>query len=237
MNNIDQETIRSVVENVLSQLNGGAATAPAPSNTAPAAESNTDCACHGHKSEYTGKNGVFQTVEEAANAAQEAFIKFQDLGTTGRKRVIEIVKDLCVANAEPWGTFEMNETKIGRLDHKIEKLKITPLVPGVEFLRPDAMSGDHGIMLEEFAPFGVVGAILPVTHSVPTLTGNVINMLAAGNTILFNPHPGHIHMNCQRRITQLNSGKLCSLQIHICNGDSSAFGYEGFRKRFTYSSG
>ncbi|MGJ8678445.1 MAG: aldehyde dehydrogenase [Akkermansiaceae bacterium] len=199
MNNIDQETIRSVVENVLAKLNGGQplATAPAVVNETSAAPmaaaapaGHTDCACHGHKSKYEGRNGVFQTVDEAAEAAQEAFVQFQDLGTEGRKKIIEIVKDLCVANAVPWGTFEMEETKIGRLDHKIEKLKIVPLVPGVEFLRPDAMSGDYGIMLEEFAPYGVVGAILPVTHSVPTLTGNVINILAAGNTVLFNPHPG-----------------------------------------------
>jgi aldehyde dehydrogenase len=84
----------------------------------------------------------------------------------------------------------MEETKIGRVDHKIAKLLITKNVPGVEWLRPDAMSGDGGIMMEEYAPFGVIGAILPVTHSVPTLTGNVINMVAAGNSIVFNPHPG-----------------------------------------------
>jgi aldehyde dehydrogenase len=84
----------------------------------------------------------------------------------------------------------MAETKIGRVDHKIAKLLITKDVPGVEWLHPYAMSGDGGITLEEYAPFGVVGAILPVTHSVPTLTGNVINMVAAGNSIVFNPHPG-----------------------------------------------
>ena len=33
-------------------------------------------------------------------------------------------------------------------------------------------------------------AILPVTHSLPTLAGNVVNMIAAGNTVVFNPHPG-----------------------------------------------
>ena len=108
----------------------------------------------------------------------------------GRKRVIEIVKETCMANAEPWGKFELDETKIGRLDHKIEKLQIVGHVPGVEWLAPNAMSGDNGITLEEFAPFGVIGAILPVTHSVPTLTGNVISMVAAGNAIVFNPHPG-----------------------------------------------
>src|SRR5205085_7533856 len=84
---------------------------------------------------------------------------------------------------------ELEETKIGRLDHKIEKLKIIKLVPGVEWLQPDGWSGDHGIMLEEYTPFGVVAAITPSTHSVPTLSGNIINIVAAGNGAVFNAHP------------------------------------------------
>ena len=93
------------------------------------------------------------------------------------------------ANAEEWGRIELEETKIGRLDHKIEKLKIIKLVPGVEWLRPDARSGDHGITLEEYTPFGVVGAITPSTHSIPTLSGNIVNIVAAGNAVVFNAHP------------------------------------------------
>ena len=71
--------------------------------------------------------------------------------------MVDIVKSMCTANAESWGKFELDETKIGRLDHKIEKLQIIRNVPGVEWLRPDAMSGDGGITLEEYAPFGVIG--------------------------------------------------------------------------------
>ena len=67
--------------------------------------------------------------------------------------------------------MELDETKIGRLDHKIEKLQILELVPGVEFLKTSAYSGTNGVCLEEFAPFGVIGIITPVTHSVPTLIG------------------------------------------------------------------
>src|SRR5262249_48134647 len=92
-------------------------------------------------------------------------------------------------NASAWGTMELEETKIGRLDHKIEKLQILELVPGVEFLKTAAFSGSHGVTTEEFAPFGVIGIITPVTHSVPTLTANVINMIASGNSIVCNPHP------------------------------------------------
>ena len=183
MKTLDPETLRSVVETVVARL---AANQGQPTATSPAASSSCGCA----NSSSTGQRGVFDCVNKAAEAANDAHLKLKKLGVAGRAKVIEIVKHLAVSNAEPWGRFEMEETKIGRVDHKIAKLQITKNVPGTEWLQPYAMSGDGGITLEEYAPFGVIGAILPVTHSVPTLTGNVINMVAAGNSIVFNPHPG-----------------------------------------------
>jgi len=197
---MNQDALRSVVENVIHKLNAeqgapvaapapSAPSTPAPQSSQPHNHKDGDCDC-AKKPGIGGKHGVFSCVCQAADAAHDAFLKLKELGYEGRKRVIEIVKETCISNAEPWGKFELDETKIGRLDHKIEKLKIVGGVPGVEWISPDAMSGDYGITLEEYAPFGVIGAILPVTHSVPTLTGNVINMVAAGNAVLFNPHPG-----------------------------------------------
>jgi aldehyde dehydrogenase len=76
------------------------------------------------------------------------------------------------------------------LKHKIEKLKtLGERSPGVEFLRSEVYSGDRGLAVIEHAPFGVIGAITPVTHSLPTITGNAISMIAAGNTLVVNPHP------------------------------------------------
>jgi aldehyde dehydrogenase len=184
MKTLDPDTIRSVVESVVARLQEGAPKAPA--TPAP----NASCGCNGSSSSSSGQRGVFDCVTKAAESANDAHLKLKKLGVAGRAKVIEIVKHLAVSNAEPWGRFEMEETKIGRVDHKIAKLQITKNVPGTEWLQPYAMSGDGGITLEEYAPFGVIGAILPVTHSVPTLTGNVINMVAAGNSIVFNPHPG-----------------------------------------------
>jgi aldehyde dehydrogenase len=92
-------------------------------------------------------------------------------------------------NAGAWGNLELDETRLGRLDHKIAKLQILKLVPGVDWLRPDARSGDFGITLEEYTPFGVVGAITPSTHSIPTMSGNVVSITAAGNSVVFNAHP------------------------------------------------
>ncbi len=183
MKTIDPELLRSVVESVVARL-----AESQPKAAAPASAAKPSCGCYSSSS--GGERGVFTCVTKAAEAANDAHLRLKKLGVQGRAKVIEIVKGLAVANAEPWGKFEFEETKIGRLDHKIGKLLITKNVPGTEWLQPYAMSGDGGITLEEYAPFGVIGAILPVTHSVPTLTGNVINMVAAGNSIVFNPHPG-----------------------------------------------
>jgi aldehyde dehydrogenase len=183
MKTIDPDLLRSVVESVVARLAEGQGKAPA----APAPAAKSSCGCG---TASGGERGVFTCVDKAAQAANDSHLKLKKLGVAGRAKVIEIVKTLAVGNAEAWGKFEMEETKIGRLDHKIGKLLITKNVPGTEWLQPYAMSGDGGITLEEYAPFGVIGAILPVTHSVPTLTGNVINMVAAGNSIVFNPHPG-----------------------------------------------
>jgi aldehyde dehydrogenase len=62
-------------------------------------------------------------------------------------------------------------------------------VVGVEAMRSEARSGQTGLCIIEHAPWGVIGMILPVTHSVPTMVSNAINILAAGNTAVFGPHP------------------------------------------------
>ena len=110
------------------------------------------------------------------------------MGTATRRS--RSIKELCVEHAEEWGRKELDETKIGRLDHKISKLRdAIPPIPGVEYLRTENNAGDNGLTLTQHAPFGVIGAITPVTHSLPTLACNAINMLAAGNTVVFNAHP------------------------------------------------
>ncbi len=195
MSAVNETLIRDVVAEVLGRLNGSpvpAKSAPAPAAAAPPEKSS------GYGTEKTsaaavalrGKFGVFQDAQEACSAAQEAYLQLKQKGVEARRRIEAIVKTLAEKNAEAWGKIELEETKIGRLDHKIAKLQIIKLVPGVDWLRPDGRSGDHGITLEEYTPFGVVGAVTPSTHSIPTLSGNIVNIVAAGNAVVFNAHPG-----------------------------------------------
>jgi aldehyde dehydrogenase len=192
MNAVNETLIRDVVAEVLGRLNGAPA-APARA-TAPLPSAKQDCGCNGksHSTAGPGRRGtlgVFDDANEACVAAQEAFVQLQQKGVAARVKIVEIVKTMAEANAESWGKIELDETKIGRLDHKIAKLEIIKLVPGVEWIRPDGRSGDHGITLEEYTPFGVVGAVTPSTHSIPTLSGNIVNIVAAGNAVMFNAHP------------------------------------------------
>jgi len=166
---LSQDVIRSVVEQVLAEV-----------GRAPTVNGRS----------YTGRHGVFECVDEAVSAARDAFEQLAERTKEERGRAIEHVRRIAIDQQVERGTMEMEETKIGRLEHKIEKLKtLGQLTPGIEFLRSEVYSGDNGLAVIEHAPFGVIGAITPVTHSLPTITGNAINMIAAGNTLVVNPHP------------------------------------------------
>jgi aldehyde dehydrogenase len=176
-----EEAIRNVVQEVLSQMS--------PRNGVGSNGSNG--------SSSNGDWGVFDNVDAAVEAAAEGFRQLSNAPVSARRTIVDIVKTMCDEQAEELGRLEFEETKIGRLDHKIEKLKIIKLAPGVEAMRTDAVSGDNGLTITEHAPFGVIGAITPVTHSLPTLAGNVVSMVASGNTMVFNPHPAGMHIACE----------------------------------------
>ena len=142
--------------------------------------------------------GVFDDVDSAVAAAAKAQRDFERRGFYQRKEAVACIRKICTDKAEELGKEEFEETKIGRLIHKIDKLVgCAERTPGVEFLKTEAFSGGDGITLQEFAPFGVVGIITPVTHSLPTLAGNAINILAGGNALVCNPHPAGARIACK----------------------------------------
>jgi aldehyde dehydrogenase len=134
-------------------------------------------------------DGVFATVDEAAHAATVAQVRVAEMSLEERGRMISIIRRICKDRSKELGKTELDETKVARLDHKIAKLEAIRSVLGVEAMRSDARSDRTGLCVMERAPWGVIGMVLPVTHSVPTMAGNAINILAAGNTALFAPHP------------------------------------------------
>ena len=193
---MNQALVQDVVSEVMRRLGTRTNGSPRPTGVragedAPANEPQRRATyAHPHATDVpTGQYGIFSGVDQAVAAATEAQKKLVRLTLEDRDAIVKLIKAMAKANAQAWGKMELDETKIGRLDHKIEKLQILELVPGVEFLKTNAVSGSNGVCIEEFAPFGVIGIITPVTHSVPTLSANAINMIAAGNAIVANPHP------------------------------------------------
>ncbi len=178
---VTDELIRGVVQQVLSQVRNSKVAPPSSGN-----------------GKAVSVRGVFQDVNQAVAAATEAQRRFEARGLDDRRKAVACIRRICTQQAEQLGREELEETKIGRLAHKIEKLTvIADRIPGVEFLRTDAFSGENGVALQEYAPFGVIGVITPVTHSLPTLACNAINMLASGNAIVCNPHPGGARIACK----------------------------------------
>lgn len=177
----DENLIRNVVAQVLAEVG------PMPSAGGNGAGRN-GAARNG--SPAPAHHGVFYDADSAVNAARAAFEQFRSRPLADRKRVIDIIRRISIEQCEELGLMEMEETQIGRPEHKIEKLKtLGEQTPGVEFLETKCFSGDNGLAVIERAPFGVIGAITPVTHSLPTITGNAVSMLAGGNTVVVNPHP------------------------------------------------
>jgi aldehyde dehydrogenase len=174
MSTINETLIRDVVNEVLSRLTAGGAGRQSSG---------------GNGRMRAGNDGLFQDVDSAVTAAKAAQERLNEGGLKARAEVVQIIRDLCRQNAEEWGRIELEETKIGRLDHKIEKLFSAARVPGLEMITTEAVSGDHGLTVTEHAPYGVIGAITPVTHSIPTIACNAIMMIAAGNSLVINPHP------------------------------------------------
>ena len=198
-----EQLVTNVVEEVLKQIGSGHALRAAPvsagtvaiSPGTPVAGSSQTSPSSADASASSGP-GIFSSVDAAVDAAAQAQRQLAETSLAVRAGIGQLLKQMARDNAQRWGRFELDETKIGRLDHKIVKLELLEAVPGVEFLETATHSGDAGVSLDEAAPWGVIGVVTPVTHSIPTLVSNALSMVSAGNAMVVNPHPGGARSAC-----------------------------------------
>lgn len=168
---IQESQIEAIIQQVMAQLGGNGRT-PSPLPRA---------------AHY---RGVFPTPDEAVQAAFAAFGRFQRVSLMQRKAIIQAMREIIIENAQKLAQAAVAETGKGRVSDKVLKnLLVAEKTPGVEFLPNDAYVGDDGLTLEECAPFGVILAITPVTNPTATVINNAISMVAAGNAVVFAPHP------------------------------------------------
>ncbi|MDR2768398.1 MAG: aldehyde dehydrogenase EutE [Treponema sp.] len=133
---------------------------------------------------------LFDTVDEAVARAQAAQRVLAAMTLEERGRLIEAMRGAGRDNARKLAQMAHDETGYGHVEHKILKnLLAANKTPGIEDLETRAWSGDYGLTLVEMAPFGVIASITPSTNPPSTVINNSISMIAAGNAVVFNPHP------------------------------------------------
>ncbi|HOC44171.1 MAG TPA: aldehyde dehydrogenase EutE [Thermoanaerobaculales bacterium] len=147
-------------------------------------------------------SSLFDEVDAAVEAAQQAHRRLRDLPLEVRERMIAHIRRAMRANAQPLAYESWGETGMGRYEDKIEKILLNAnKAPGTELLSTGAWSGDGGLTVVEYAPYGVIGSIVPSTNPVSTVVCNSLSMVAAGNAVVFNAHPGA--RGCSNRAVEL----------------------------------
>jgi propionaldehyde dehydrogenase len=134
--------------------------------------------------------GVFERVDDAVEAATRAQRELVKRTLEERRRIVGAIRQSTRGHAEESSRLTVAETGMGRVEDKIKKhYTAADLTPGVEDLEATSWTGDHGLTVVEMAPYGVIGAVTPSTHPVPTMVNNAISIIAAGNAVVFNVHP------------------------------------------------
>ena len=170
--NIDENVVESIVKRVVSQLS----TETASAQTCPSG----------------GDWGVFESMNDAVDAAVEAQREYLNRSMHDRACYVQAIRDVVLdqENLEYISRLAVEETGMGGYEYKLIKNRLAAVkTPGIEDLTTDAMSGDDGLTLVEYSPFGVIGSITPTTNPTETIICNSIGMLAAGNAVVFSPHP------------------------------------------------
>ncbi len=176
---LDDARISSLIEYVMREL-GDADPLAAPTQRAPQ---------HIPFDPRPG-DGMFPDPDSAVAAAQEAFEQLQALPLERRRQMVAAMRATAREHAQVLAQMAHEETGMGRYEDKVQKNLLTAAkTPGPEFLDSAAWTGDNGLTLVEYAPYGVIASITPSTNPTSTAINNSISMVSAGNAVVFNAHP------------------------------------------------
>jgi acyl-CoA reductase-like NAD-dependent aldehyde dehydrogenase len=178
---IDDAQINRIIANVMREIGGDASTPASRPIHSAAPVSVTP----------NKGDGVFHDPESAVNAALQAYEQLDGMPLERRKHMIAAMRAVAREYAEVLAQFAVEETGMGRFEDKTQKnLLVAEKTPGPEFLETMAWTGDNGLTITEYAPYGVIASITPTTNPTSTIINNSISMVSAGNAVVFNAHPG-----------------------------------------------
>ncbi|WP_321282675.1 aldehyde dehydrogenase family protein [uncultured Vibrio sp.] len=172
--------LNSNIENIVSQI--------LAENQAKPQSVQCQSANHG-SAEYLG---CFASMEEATSAASHAQVQYRHCTMGDRAAFVQGIREVFTQEdvLEKVSRMAVEETGMGNYADKVTKNRVAATkTPGTEDLATSALSGDSGLTLTEFSAYGVIGSITPTTNPTETIINNSIGMLAAGNTVVYSPHP------------------------------------------------
>ncbi len=182
---MDDAEIQAVIDRVMAELRQGERVGHGPRPEPPVVTEPLPLEAPRHG------GSLFADVDDAVNAARRAYRQLAEMPLAVRERMIAHIRRALRSNAQALAHAAWQETGMGRYEDKIEKVLLNAnKAPGSELLSTTAWSGDGGLTVVEYAPYGVIGSIIPSTNPISTVACNAISMVAAGNAVLFNAHPG-----------------------------------------------
>lgn len=167
MSAIDRASIQELVRKVISELDGDA------------------------RENFTDSSGpIYDSVDKAVHdsgIAQKIWIR---IPKDTKEKIIEALRRSLHQYAEEFSKRSLHETGMGRLEDKIAKHhNAADSTPGIEDIQTRSWMGDKGTVIEELAPYGIIGAVTPSTHPIPVLFNSMLITIAGGNSVVFSVHP------------------------------------------------
>ena len=176
----------SEVRTIIDRVKGRVAAAEFADRSGPALRASDELAI----SEVELGDGIHSTIHEAARSALQAFEVYREMGLETRKTVVDSMRTAMLREGERLAYMAAEETGIGRAEDKAVKNRlVTTKTPGPEDLEPHVVTGDAGMVVTEYAPYGVIASITPSTNPTSTIINNSIAIVSAGNAVVFNVHP------------------------------------------------
>jgi acyl-CoA reductase-like NAD-dependent aldehyde dehydrogenase len=174
------------IQSIIDKVKGRVAAAELSDRKGPSLRATDDLAV----SDVQLVDGIHASIDDAVGAARNAFATYREMGLESRKTIVEAMRAAMLREGERLAYMAAEETGLGRGEDKVLKNRlVTTKTPGPEDLEPQVVTGDAGMMVTEFAPYGVIGSITPTTNPTSTIINNSIAMVSAGNAVTFNVHP------------------------------------------------
>lgn len=132
-------------------------------------------------------------IEEMVSKARVAMEKISEYDQAQVDEMLAAISKIIFDQAEPLAKLAIEETRLGRLDHKIGKnINMATNIygslknkPSVGILREIPEEG----LIEIGHPVGVIGSVTPTTNPTITPLGNGLMALKGKNAMIVSPHP------------------------------------------------